>query len=167
MDKSKKFDVAKPFVFFVAAILAGGRASAKCVERPNIRASMAVLSCVGVVFASSKMQVANPDGTTAPFYKEGESLVGTLLTARVAGIVRGVLDPGVGAERWRDGASRVTLFVRRPPDQVCPKLAEEISVVTKGICCDTQPQKGECILPESVILATVEKPPNSPGLDLR
>jgi hypothetical protein len=131
-------------------------ADAKCLDRPDIRATATVEACTSVTFAASDSKYSFGDGEATPLYKPGDKLIGTLLSVTVKRAQFVWADSHShrtnGARIWAKGESR-SLFVKSAASSVCPTvLPSQIMVVTESLCCDTIPVEGECLLPHAVPL---------------
>jgi hypothetical protein len=145
------------FVLF-AYLVAPSAVHAKCIERPNYRARVTVMSCVAATFAASDVSIALFPGEKVPNYEKGAKIFGTFLAIEV---ISSSLEWGENSYRdaefkpWSKGALR-SIFVAKPPAETCPShMPSEIAILTKFECCDTAPEKGLCLVPKSVDLATV------------
>lgn len=130
---------------------------AKCVQHPEIRATVTVEACVGASFAASHSKIQVGAGEPWALYKEGDSISGTLITVSVQAShfvwTNSSERSTNGWQNWSKGQLR-SLFVRAPSVEVCPKvLPATVAVQTEQICCDSS--GWECLLPRTVALVNI------------
>ena len=157
---SVRFHVTRIAVLLATLSIAGVTAvQAKCIARPEIRATAVVRACVGVTFGASRSKYAIGAGDPWPMYKPGETLSGTLLTVSVKS-ARFVWNDALGhringARLWAKGETR-SLFVASDAAEACGSvLPAEITVETQPVCCDEFPGGWECLLPRTVARVAV------------
>ena len=135
-------------------VVMAGDGNAKCLHVPNLRADVYIESCLSVRFGASAAHRKVAEDLLEPMYERGSSLSGTFLSVVVKEShffwPAGAAHDTNGSHPWMKRERR-SLFVERPPDQVCPTaIAEPIAIETESLCCDTTPQADMCLLPDTV-----------------
>lgn len=145
----------------VHGLLLCATATADCLVSPSIRANVKVVSCLGVTYEAPKWNstARNQKDNLLHYYTHGSSISGTLLTVEVTSSMQRLInnkwsyESNAGA--WSIG-KRLDVFVQSPSDTACPPERYVMAMVqTIPYCCDVLPVKDLCMLPGSVIPASI------------
>jgi hypothetical protein len=148
----------RDFVSVMLGISLANPVEAKCIHHPEIRALVTVEGCVMATFSASDTKTTF-FGDPERKYRAGETLSGTLLTVSVKSAhftwSEAMGHAVNGVHLWTKGETH-SLFIKAAPSAVCPDvLPADLVVQTQRVCCDTVPGTWECLLPESIALATL------------
>ena len=142
----------------LACLLSPAIGHAKCIDRPNYRARVTVMSCVAATFEASDVSIALFPDQQVRNYKKGARISGTFLAVEVLSstlVWRENSYRDAEFRPWAKGTRR-SIFVPAPPAEACPShMPSEITILTNVQCCDTVPEAGLCLVPKSVDLAKI------------
>src|SRR4030095_5649705 len=113
-----------------AYLVASAAVHTKCIDRPNYRARVTVMSCVAATFGASDVSIAPFPGERVRNYEKGAKIAGTFLVIEV---ISRSLVWGENSYRdaefkpWAKGARR-SIFVAKSPAETCPsQMPSEIT----------------------------------------